>query len=133
MTKEEIGMSAAQNRLERLERVVELLTKHSQASVARILTKKYSIGLSMARRLIADAKTLMVSRYKPEELDKLKAYITENLVSVLATGGPKEKAAVAKTLCNIYGLNAPIQYEVKTPPLYDGPTPFLTGGDVDVE
>jgi hypothetical protein len=119
--KQETIMSAAQNRLERLERVAELLTRHTQYEVVRWAAKHYNVGLGQARKYLADAKTLMQSRYQPEELDRLKAYVSENLITALGKAQPKEKAAIAKVLCNMFGFNAPVQFEVKTPPLYDGP------------
>lgn len=126
-------MSAPQNRLERLEKIAELLTKHTQYEVVRWAAKHYNVGLGQARKYIADAKTLMQSRYQPEQLERLKAYITENLVGALGKANPKDKAAISKVLNCMFGFNAPVQYQVSTPPLYDGPVPDEIPTDVPVE
>ena len=126
-------MSAPQNRLERLEKIAEMLTKHSNYQVVRWAAKHYNVGLGQARKYVVDAKTLMQSRYKPEELERLKALITENLIGALGQAGPKDKAAISKVLNCMFGFNAPVQYQVSTPPLYEGPVPVIPEGDVEVE
>jgi hypothetical protein len=125
-------MSAAQNRLERLEKIAELMTRHTQYEVVRWAAKHYNVCLSQARRYTSDAKLLMQSRCTPEQLDTLKAYITENLVAALGKANPKDKAAISKVLNCMFGFNAPVQYQVSTPPLYEGPIPQVPDGDVPV-
>ena len=130
---QETKMSAPQNRLERLEKIAELLTSHTQYTVVRWAAKHYNVGLGQARKYVADAKTLIQSRYQPENLERLKAYITENLVGALGKAPPKDKAAISKVLNCMFGFNAPVQYQVSTPPLYEGPVPIIPEGDVEVE
>jgi hypothetical protein len=133
ITDKEIKMSAPQNRLERLEKIAELLTSHTQYTVVRWAAKHYNVGLGQARKYVADAKTLIQSRYAPEHLERLKAYITENLVGALGKASPKDKAAISKVLNCMFGFNAPVQYQVSTPPLYDGPKPAEIPTEVPVE